>query len=179
MNLVLNNPNQITGIIIFVNTILVFFLFIFVMWNTLTIRKLNKRYKKFMSAGFNEKNLEQLIDACLFKAEDAFNKTRDIQGELNKIESNMIKCVQKLGFVRYSAFDDVGSDQSFSIALLDFTDNGIVITGIHTRDTATVYAKLIEGGKSKYTLTAEEIQAIDKSRRLYGDRIYKEGKNVG
>ena len=43
--------------------------------------------------------------------------TEKYKHQVNKIESNMMKCVQKVGFVRYSAFENVGSDQSFSIAL--------------------------------------------------------------
>jgi len=47
----------------------------------------------------------------------------------------------KVGVVRYNAFDDVGSDLSFSIALLDDNDNGVVISGIYSRESSTTYAK--------------------------------------
>lgn len=170
---ILNNP-QAMGL--FIACILGIILFIINIYNAVTIRKLKIRYEKFFRAGFNEKNLEQLIDACIFKSEDANDKYKEVQSQVNKIEANMLKCVQKIGFVRYSAFENVGSDQSFSIALLDVLDGGVVISGIHSRETSAVYSKLIEGGKSKYTLTAEEIQAIDRARRNYGERMYKDNK---
>ena len=52
------------------------------------------------------------------------------------------------------------------------------LAGLHTRETSAVYAKLVDGGKSKYTLTAEEIQAIDKARRTYGERMYTDNKLI-
>jgi hypothetical protein len=170
MNSALSGYSNEMGIILLTNTILIVILIIVTLINVVKLRKFSKSYGKFMKAGFNEKNLEQLIDACIYKTQDVVEQNRDIQNSINKIESNMLKCVQKVGFIRYAAFDDVGSDQSFSIALLDNIDNGLVISGISTREHSSVFAKSIEGGKSKYTLSAEEIQAIDRAKKAFIER---------
>lgn len=171
MNSALDVYPEAVGIILFTNTILIGILVILTVYYALKVRKLSKSYNKFMRAGFNEKNLEQLIDACLFKAEDVMDQNREMQNTINRVESNMFKCIQKVGFVRYTAFEDVGSDQSFSLALMDHTDNGLILSGIYNRENSAVFAKTIEGGKSKYTLSAEEIQAIDRARRTFGERM--------
>ena len=94
-----------------------------------------------------------------------FGKGEDFNEILNQYLSNLEKCVQKVGMVRYNAYIDTGSDLCFALALLDFEDNGVVINGIYSRDnTTTTYAKPIEHGKSKYTLVEAELAAIEQAK---------------
>lgn len=72
--------------------------------------------------------------------------------------------VQRVGVVRFNAFPDTGSDLSFSIALLDAFDNGVVMSSLYGRSESRIYAKPVQGGKSTYTLTDEEKQAIAKAQ---------------
>ena len=81
-------------------------------------------------------------------------------------------CIQKVAVVRYNAFHNVGSDQSFSVALLDNEDNGVVISGIFGRDSSTTYAKPVKYGVSEYILTEEEESAIGLARKHYIDMSY-------
>lgn len=62
----------------------------------------------------------------------------------------------KVSIVRYRAFEDVGSDLSYSIALLDNNNNGVILTGIYGRNESTTYAKPIDKGLSRYELSDEE-----------------------
>jgi len=62
--------------------------------------------------------------------------------------------------VRYNPFDDMGSDLSFSLALLDAYSNGVVITCLFGRQSSSTYSKSITNGKSTYQLSAEEIESI-------------------
>jgi hypothetical protein len=164
--------SQTWGFILMINSVLILIFVVISLRNSFKIRKFTKKYSQFMKSGFNGNNLEQLIDACIFKSQDAIDKNMQIQNLVNKLEANMLKSIQKVGLLRYSAFTDVGGDQSFSVALLDTLDNGIVLTGIYARENSSVYIKNIEGGKSIYTLTTEEIQAIDKAKRTFGERTY-------
>ena len=75
----------------------------------------------------------------------------------------MEDCIQKIGIVRYNAFKDTGSDLSFALALLDSKDNGVVLNGIYSREMSNIYAKPVEKGVSKYVLSDEEKQAIEKA----------------
>jgi Ribonuclease G/E len=69
--------------------------------------------------------------------------------------------IQKVGIVRFNPFEDVGGNQSFSIALLDGKDDGVVITSLYLKDGNRVFAKPIRGGKSEFNLSKEEIEAIN------------------
>ncbi|NLC77511.1 MAG: DUF4446 family protein, partial [Clostridia bacterium] len=66
--------------------------------------------------------------------------------------------------VRYNAFTGLGSDQSFSLALLDSRDDGVVITSIYGREDSRFYAKPVKGGRSRYRLTDEELLALDRAK---------------
>jgi hypothetical protein len=122
--------------------------------------------------GLSDRNMEELLENCLSNSNSVSAKNREIELKINEIERNMIQCVQKVGIVRFNAFDNVGSDLSYSIALLDNNDTGIVLSGIYARDSSSTYAKPVLSGKSKYSLSAEEMQAIDIARKTNVERIY-------
>ena len=81
----------------------------------------------------------------------------------NQINKEMDKCIQKVGMVRYNAFKDTGSDLSFTLALLDEDNNGVVLNGIYSREMSNIYAKPVKNGKSPNTLSEEEIEAINRA----------------
>ena len=138
------------------------------------IKKTNRirtKYKRFMN-GLSDRNMEELLETCLDSVNNVNAKNREIELKRNEIERTLIQCIQKVGIVRFNAFDNVGSDLSFSIALLDSNDSGVVISGIYARESSSTYAKPIIAGKSRYTLSAEEIQAIDIARKTSIEKNY-------
>ncbi|MHB8064011.1 MAG: DUF4446 family protein [Ruminiclostridium sp.] len=152
--------------------------FIFIIINCIlliaNIKKTNRvrtKYNRFMN-GLSDRNMEELLETCLSSANSVNAKNRDIELKINEIERTILQCVQKVGIVRFNAFDNVGSDLSFSIALLDNNDSGVVLSGIYARDSSSTYAKPVSSGKSKYSLSAEEIQAIDIARKTNIERNY-------
>ena len=75
----------------------------------------------------------------------------------------LLGTVQRVGLVRYDAFDDMGGHLSFSAALLDGRGNGIVITSINGRQDTRCYAKPVEGWTSRHNLSEEEDLAIQRA----------------
>lgn len=106
------------------------------------------------------KNLKEVL-VCLENLEKNF---KSIFQEIENFKKENKFSIQKLGIVRFNPFSEVGSDQSFSIALLDGNDNGIVITSLYTREENRVYGKPIKAGLSEYSLSVEEKEAIDKAK---------------
>ncbi len=158
-NILILSPYFIIG-----NVLFTFIILISLISTRLKLNKLLKRYKKFFKDSDNgsvEKLVEENIDLC----NEISNKNKDIENRINYVERNMLQCVQKIGVVRYNAFDNVGSNLSFAIALLDGNDNGVVLNGIYSRESTSTYAKAIANGQSKYALSAEEIQAIDIAKK--------------
>ncbi len=82
------------------------------------------------------------------------------------IENTLLHAVQGVGMVRYSAFEDTGGDQSFSLALIDGRGDGVVLSALYGRDATRVYAKPVEAWKSPRSLTDEEEQAVSRAHRI-------------
>lgn len=153
-------------VLIGINFFLILLLFFMNLGNRSKIRKLKNKYNRFMN-GVSGESMEDLLNECLNKTDRIISKNREIENQINNIDRNLLYCMQKVGVVRYNAFDNVGSDLSFSIALLDSNDNGVVLSGLYSRDSSSTYAKPVIGGKSKYALSVEELKAIDIARKTY------------
>lgn len=121
--------------------------------------KLSEQYKSLMR-GVEGKNLEQIIMKNTKTLEQVLLKLSIFEDRLNSVEDVSRKSVQKVGTVRFNAFNDMGGDLSYAIALLDQQGNGVVVSSIYGRDDARTYAKPIKLGKSTYQLSAEEEKAI-------------------
>lgn len=174
MNEFINNVLNIKSEILVLFAVCFFFTIINCLLLISNIKKTNRiktKYNRFMN-GLSDRNMEELLETCISSVNSVNSKNRDIDLKINEIERKLLQCVQKVGIVRFNAFDNVGSDLSFSIALLDNYDSGIVISGIYARDSSSTYAKPVAAGKSRYTLSAEEIQAIDIARKTNVERNY-------
>ena len=127
--------------------------------------KLKRRYEKLM---FNadKSSLEQMIVAYQQKIDETHGDTALAMDQLKLLSNQMSHCIQKVGVVRFKAFDDIGSDLSYSVAMLDNKNDGVIITSIFGRNTSNSYAKPIQKGISKYNLSDEEVYAMNKAMGL-------------
>jgi hypothetical protein len=117
------------------------------------------------------KDLKEILEQ--FKVlEGSFDK---LTLEFENLKKEHQFSVQKVGIIRFNPFSEVGGDQSFSIALLDGNDDGLVITSFYTREGNRVYGKPIKNGKSQYALSQEEIKVIEVAKR--NNRYDEESKN--
>lgn len=81
-----------------------------------------------------------------------------------KIQTEILNIVYKrFGIYRYNAYKDTGSDLSFTLALLDENNDGVVLNGIYSREMSNIYAKPVVNGSSTYKITEEEKEAINKA----------------
>ena len=122
---------------------------------------LNKRYQNFMKKIGKNSNIEEDLQTYMYKVTKVEKQNDEILSQIKNLDEGLEKCIQKVGIVRYNAFKDTGSDLSFTLALLD--ENGVVLNGIYSREMSNIYAKPVENGKSKYTVSDEEQQAIEKA----------------
>lgn len=143
--------------------VLVVFLLIAFLVAVVKLSKLGKNYKKFMVKLGDGKNLQEDLETFMYRVEKVEKNNMEIAQYCKEIDKNLEDCIQKIGIVRYNAFKDTGSDLSFALALLDSKDNGVVLNGIYSREMSNIYAKPVEKGVSKYVLSDEEKQAIEKA----------------
>ncbi|HNZ09678.1 MAG TPA: DUF4446 family protein [Bacillota bacterium] len=132
----------------------------------LKVQKIKRQYEKLLS-GVSEQNVEEVLIDYLTSTKELESRTKALEVRMGTAEMEAGTHLQNIGMVRYNAFEGVGGEQSFSLALLDDKKNGITITGIFGHSETRVYAKPIEDGSSKYNLSPEELEAISKAVGKY------------
>lgn len=123
--------------------------------------KAKKKYLDFMTKLGNGNNIDSMLRKYLEDVREIKKDNEEIKAYYIQLDKNIDSCIQKTGLVRYNAFQDVGSDLSFAIALLDRNNNGVVLNGLYGSDSSNIYAKPIKDGKSTYQLSDEEKYAIE------------------
>ncbi len=130
-----------------------------------------------MLGWFRKKKKEpQSLKEVLKKLKDVELEVKKVSADLKSLKEKNKDNIQKIGIVRYNPFSEIGGDQSFSVALLDDNDNGVVITSLYTREGNRVYGKPVVKGKSEYLLTEEEKKAILKAQEKNYDTKSKKSK---
>ncbi|MDI9501478.1 MAG: DUF4446 family protein [Tissierellia bacterium] len=134
-----------------------------------TNRKINRMKRRYdlMLRGTEDINLEEylkVIGTTLQTHDDTIRAFEDAASQQTRQLEN---AMTKSGFIRYSVFDDETARRSWSYALLDRHDSGVLITTIFGRDGSTTFAKEITNGVADAPLSTEEEQAL---RRALEDR---------
>lgn len=160
MNSILNIIDSFQNIIIAALVAIVIILFFIVIIQLKAINRLENRYRKFMR-GTDNKSIEELVTMHLDKIDKASEQSEYMMELYKSLNNRVDMCVQRVSIVRYRAFEDVGSDLSYSIALLDNKNDGIILTGIYGRNESTTYAKPIDKGLSRYELSDEEKYVLE------------------
>lgn len=128
----------------------------FALWQ---IKSLNTLRKNFF-AGRKGLDLEDVINAVLSELKDMHEEQVNLERNLLSLQQQLNFAIQKVGLVRFNPFGDSGGNFSFSLALLDAENTGIVITSMHGREQNRIYCKEIIKGASKIGLTEEELNAL-------------------
>jgi hypothetical protein len=102
-------------------------------------------------------NLQRQFEALYDYVQDA---AEQLNGRMNAAEHRLDSAVAYRALVRYDAYGEMSGQQSASIALLDATRSGLVLSSIHHRDQARLYAKQVHEGQSELELSPEEDEAV-------------------
>ena len=162
MEYLINIINENIAFILIGLLVIILLLFILVISLMRSTKKLEKRYTRLMR-GAKSKNLEELITSKLDEIDKVMAKSQKAINECEVIKEEIKGCVNKVAIMRYKAFPDVGSDLSFSIAILDSYNDGVLITGIYSRHDSTTYAKPVDKGISRYELSEEESYVLNEA----------------
>ena len=142
--------------------VLIVILFIMLMTTRKKIKLLNARYEDFMR-GKEGESLEDLI-LTRFDEIDKLKKS-DVKktNALNDIIENLDMAYQKIGIIKYDAFNEMGGKLSFALSLLTKENDGFVINAVHSREGCYTYIKEIVKGESYIPLAEEEQQALEEA----------------
>ena len=91
----------------------------------------------------------------------------DVTDALGRLERRVDSTVSRLAVVRYDAYENTGGHQSASVALLDASRSGVVLTAIQGRDYARIYVKELDDGRAAVSLSPEEQQAVERAMKSH------------
>lgn len=145
------------GIIVLAVFVIILLILLIVQINK--ANKLKKRLDKFLlrKEGTSlEDDIAELYDDNKFLKNSTEKNREDIRTLFKRMES----VFQKMGLVRYDAFNQMGGQLSYSLVLLDENDNGFIINSVHSTEGCYSYSKEIRSGDNNVTLSAEEEEAL-------------------
>lgn len=123
------------------------------------VNRLKRRLDRFL-LGKDGMSLEQdIIGLCednKFLKNSTDKNKKDIRNLYKQIET----AYQKMGLVKYDAFNQMGGQLSFSLALLDENNNGFILNSVHSTEGCYSYTKEIRNGTSAISLGTEEAEAL-------------------
>lgn len=140
-----------------------------IFWLTVLTLLLMRQIKvnKALLDGKHPRSLKEVVLDQLAKVGHMQTELANMESRLHDMHRTHSESIQKIGLVRFSPFEDTGSDQSFTVALLDGNNSGVVISSLHGRDRTRIYTKKITQGKSEeYGLSDEEKQAVHQAASL-------------
>lgn len=138
-------------------------LFILYITSIIKLHRIRKEYKNFINKLGNGVNIEEILEKYIDRINETISKNKELQELCIKIDADIKNCVQKVGIYRYNAYKDAGHDLSFTLALLDEKNDGVVLNGIYSREMSNIYAKPIKNGVSEYKITEEEKEALKRA----------------
>jgi len=137
--------------------------FILILATQAKVRKLTKKYNAMINSQGVD-NLEHVLSSLHQQVDNHQQELNTHKQKIDTLEKQQPLHKSKIAIKRYNAFSETGSDLSFSIAIVDAQKDGVVISGIHSREGGYVYGKPVEKGQSKYSLTPEELKAIEEAK---------------
>jgi hypothetical protein len=124
-------------------------------------RMVNHYNRLFSGTSFG--TFEEAMDRYVGRLEETVNQVDALNQLCRAVETDLNGTIQRVGIVRFNPFADVGSDQSFAVALLDGTGSGIILSSLFSRASTRIFAKAIVEGKSSHPLTEEERAAVEQA----------------
>ncbi|MCW5936089.1 MAG: DUF4446 family protein [Fimbriimonadaceae bacterium] len=160
MDGLLQNLNQAPGAAIGVLACVVLVLTLVVVFQAVANNALRRRWSGLMK-GSDGESIEGVLERHLEERERLRVELDDARERVDVLERKMRTAKRYMGLVRYDAFEDVGGEQSFALALYDEEGNGTVLTSQVGRTDCRVYAKAIVHGRNDRHLSSEEQSAIE------------------
>jgi hypothetical protein len=129
---------------------------------------LSRRLSRLQSSqavvlGSGQKDLLEFAVSLQARIDDLHRAVDEVATGLSRVDRRVDGSVTNTAVVRYDAYEGTGGQQSASLALLDSTRTGTVVTAIQGRDYARIYVKDLDRGKSSVALSPEEKEAVERA----------------
>ena len=134
-----------------------------VMVQSLQVSKLNQRINQ-ITGGAEGGDLEEILGHHLETVHQVGRDLDELTARTAALENSARHHFTRQGLVRFNPFPDTGGNQSFALALLDESDDGFIVSSLHSRTGTRIYAKAVTGGNVDANISNEEQDAIDEAR---------------
>ena len=119
------------------------------------------RHYNTLTKDISEHGLKAILEQILKRQQGIVHKTEQLDALLSELQKDGQFHIQKIGLVRFNPFSDTGGSQSFTMAMLDQSDTGVVMTSLYARTGNRWYVKEVQSGQGRYMeLSKEELAAI-------------------
>ena len=129
--------------------------------NWLTLRRVRRTQKTVLAGGS-----EDIVDFAVSlqaRIDDLHRAVDEVGGRVGRVDARIDGTVSKTAIVRYDAYEKSGGHQSASVAMLDSSRTGVVLSAIQGRDYARIYVKELDRGRASVALSPEEQEAVDRA----------------
>ena len=150
------------AIILIIMFILIIILFFMVINANMKYGRLKSSYSSFMK-GKDGRTLEDSIIDRFEELDEVAQLTLKNRQDIKKIKEDMLDNLQKVGILRYDAFNEMGGNLSFALTLLDGNNSGYIINSMHSREGCYNYIKEIIKGESYIELSEEEAESLERA----------------
>lgn len=139
---------------------LVVVLIIVMIINGIKTTKIRKSYKAFME-GKNGQSLENILQSRIKQVDQLIVAEEANKEQIQAVLDHLDHTYQKVGVVKYNAFEEMGGKLSFSLALLNRKNDGFILNAMHSREGCFTYIKEVIDGNPIIMLADEEREALD------------------
>ena len=123
------------------------------------LKKLRRRVDA-LTRGKDTESMEDIMLNFFERIESLENHGKNVDGDIKVMKNTLKNTYQKTGLVKYDAFREMSGALSYSLALLDKENNGVLISSMYSREGCYTYAKDVVNGECKINLSEEETEAL-------------------
>ena len=131
------------------------------LWFWLRLRRVRSSQRVLLGGG-----KEDLVDFAVSlqaRIDDLLRAVDEVSTALGQVDRRVDDTVSKTAIVRYDAYENSGGHQSASVAMLDSSRTGVVLSAIQGRDYARIYVKELDKGRATVALSPEEQEAVERA----------------
>jgi hypothetical protein len=129
--------------------------------NWLTLRRVRRAQKTLLAGGTGD--LVDFAVSLQARIDELHRAVDEVGGRVGRVDARIDGTVSKTAIVRYDAYETSGGHQSASVAMLDSSRTGVVLSAIQGRDYARIYVKELDRGRASVALSPEEQEAVDRA----------------
>jgi hypothetical protein len=129
--------------------------------HSLTLRRVRKAQLVLLGEGKDD--LVDFAVSLQARIDDLHRAVDEVAAALGRVDRRIDDTVSKTAIVRYDAYENSGGHQSASVAMLDSSRTGVVLSAIQGRDYARIYVKELDRGRAAVALSPEELEAVERA----------------